>query len=737
MATDLERLVVQLSADVRSYQNQLVRASGFTVRQFRNIEQRGQQFQRRLSDIGRNAGLGFARGLAGPLLGAASVQGATALIDQAQRIENQLRITGLEGAELEKVYDSLYKSALRNAAPFQDLVTVYSRAAIASKELGITTEETTRFVDTIAVALRVNGRSAAETQGALLQLSQALGGTIVRAEEFNSLLEGALPILQASANGLEEAGGSVAKLRQIMLDGRLSSQAFFRSIEAGTPYLQDLADNATLTITQRLENLRTGLIDAAKEFNESTKAGASFGAEIDRISAFINGLDFDHIIGEIQKVTGALSNGIEAAQGFARTLGELSGLDAVGEYLTGGSGYREFLGGAISITSSRGIESRINDAFAEQIESVGALTEQAIRDSVLGEGANPNLPQSGPIPAQRNAGQIQTVSLRDFATPPGAKGAGSGGRGSQRISDAERERQQIENVIETLRFEQEQLGRTAVQQEIYNQLKRAGVDLTSEAGQQISNLVIQTAELADAQKLANEQQEAFNDGLEQISADAIDAFGNVIAGTEDAADAFKKLAIEIVKSAITGKGAYSDFFQSISGGSNGGILGFLGGLFGRGGLSSGALSAVRGGSGGLYADGGYTGPGGVNQPAGVVHAGEVVWSQADIRRAGGVSVVEGMRRGLSGYNNGGVVSALRAPSMPNLRGMNSGGGGGRLNVDVGVTVDDDGALQGYVRSVSEDAAASGIARWSGSQDFRLRTGNIADQRIKNPRGGIR
>ncbi|MCA4960994.1 tape measure protein [Pseudomonas sp. Y24-6] len=46
-----------------------------------------------------------------------------------------------------------------------------------------------------------------------------------------------------------------------------------------------------------------------------------------------------------------------------------------------------------------------------------------------------------------------------------------------------------------------------------------------------------------------------------------------------------------------------------------------------------------------FSDGGYTGPGGVNQPAGIVHKGEVVWSQADINRSGGVAAVEAMRRG--------------------------------------------------------------------------------------------
>ena len=49
-----------------------------------------------------------------------------------------------------------------------------------------------------------------------------------------------------------------------------------------------------------------------------------------------------------------------------------------------------------------------------------------------------------------------------------------------------------------------------------------------------------------------------------------------------------------------------------------------------------------------FARGGYTGPGGVNDPAGIVHRGEVVWSQGDVARAGGVATVEAMRQGRGG-----------------------------------------------------------------------------------------
>lgn len=60
---------------------------------------------------------------------------------------------------------------------------------------------------------------------------------------------------------------------------------------------------------------------------------------------------------------------------------------------------------------------------------------------------------------------------------------------------------------------------------------------------------------------------------------------------------------------------------------------------------------------GSYEVGGYTGAGGRLEPAGIVHAGEIVWSQSDIARWGGVGVVESLRTA-AGYAGGGLVSPL-------------------------------------------------------------------------------
>ncbi|MGZ2287686.1 tape measure protein [Acinetobacter baumannii] len=68
-----------------------------------------------------------------------------------------------------------------------------------------------------------------------------------------------------------------------------------------------------------------------------------------------------------------------------------------------------------------------------------------------------------------------------------------------------------------------------------------------------------------------------------------------------------------------------------------------------------------------FADGGYTGRGGKYEVAGAVHKGEIVWSQEDIKRWGGVGLVEKMRKSTNPEaflnNNASADSVMRRAMM--------------------------------------------------------------------------
>lgn len=69
-----------------------------------------------------------------------------------------------------------------------------------------------------------------------------------------------------------------------------------------------------------------------------------------------------------------------------------------------------------------------------------------------------------------------------------------------------------------------------------------------------------------------------------------------------------------------------------------------------------------------YATGGYTGPGGKYEPAGIVHRGEGVLSQEDIRALGGPGGFYALRSAIhNGFADGGLVEPVYAANEPSYR----------------------------------------------------------------------
>lgn len=110
----------------------------------------------------------------------------------------------------------------------------------------------------------------------------------------------------------------------------------------------------------------------------------------------------------------------------------------------------------------------------------------------------------------------------------------------------------------------------------------------------------------------------------------------------DGKNGFADLAASILKdiARIEARAAFANLFGNSSGSSGGSVFSTLADF---------AKNLFTNGK----AEGGYTGPGGKYEPAGIVHRGEVVFSQDDVRRFGGAARVEALR--LRGYANGGIV----------------------------------------------------------------------------------
>ncbi|WP_454287080.1 tape measure protein [Rhizobium arsenicireducens] len=629
MATEVERLIVSLEARTKAFENALNKANGVANRQANSIEKRFKTMNKGLS----SSFVGLGRGIAAAIGGSYILREVGRLSEAATRIDNALKVAGLSGKELEDVYSALSDAAKRNGAPIESLVQLYGRVATVQKELGVSTEELLGFTNNVALALRVAGTDAQQASGALLQLSQALGGGVVRAEEFNSLLEGALPIVQAAAAGLEEAGGSVAKLRTLVTDGKISSEAFFRAFEAGSVILEKRAANATLTVSQATNNLYTSLIDAVREFNNATGAGENFARAIDGVASSLADVDVAGFIEKIQSAKAefesflqSLGNAqvfkdLNAAMGMTDEEGTLLNPDvsAAQEKIATLERELEVLKPIVEEDTALGLDT--SDALtrvAEVRSEIAALRAElaGLSPTISGykvvpgsglvavpdTGGGTNGLMGGPSTrgGARRPVAVETVSIDDFDSPSGKKKGGKSG-GKPKQSEYAREIEQIRERTAAIQAETAAMAGlnpliddfgyslefARAKQELLTAAQKSGVAITPDVEASIDAMAAGYAEAnAAADKLA-ETQDKLRKRAEFFADTAYDAFSELIPQIEtgnEALDKFVNTLIEAVaQAALLGKGPLAGI------GGGGGILGGIIGAifpFAKGGIAA-------------------------------------------------------------------------------------------------------------------------------------------------------
>ncbi|RQP05299.1 MAG: hypothetical protein D1H97_13560 [Paracoccus sp. BP8] len=560
------------------------------------------------------------------------------LADAATQMQNSLRVAGLEGAELSRVYDQLFRSAQRNSAPINSLVDLYSKLALTQKELGVTGDDLIRFTDGIAVALKVAGTDAVSASGSLLQLSQALGGGVVRAEEFNSILEGTPTIAQAVARGLKEANGSVAELRKLVVDGQVSSTAFFRAFEAGSGELRRQAETSQTTVGQAFTRLGNSLVTVVGEFDKATGASAALAEGISSLGSGLDRFDAEGFVSRIQSIADAIRDADEAGTAWLNNLGnaqifadlnEALGINDDGQTLNPDVREAErkiaaledevgTLQARIELNTELGFDNSEAMARLREVRNeLAALRAEAANMPRHSYGANMDtgtfIGLDGYTPPP-SAPSVEPVSIADHPAAPGKGGSkgrkkgGSGGRSrKEQLDDYAKEVKAIRERTAALEAEAASLLLVAASGEDYGDAleyarKRAELlHAAQKAGKQITpELSAEIDQLAQSYVTAGLNAEQAAEKLDQIKGatergkNALeDMFGSIIDGSASAKDAVASLLAEIAKAQIV-KGILGLPGMGSLSSAIGGLLSFDGGGFTGHGSRSGGIDG-RGG----------------------------------------------------------------------------------------------------------------------------------------------
>ncbi len=412
--SEIDPLVFKLIADTKAAQAEARRTATTMGQSFGRVERDILKLENQMK---RSSGAiaGQLRGLAGTLGTAFGAREIGQIIDNFTRLQNSLKVSGLEGEALGRVQERLLELSGRYGVSINELANLYGKASQSGKELGASEAQLLQITEASAQALKISGTSAAQAQGALLGLSQALAAGTVRAEEYNQILEGGLqPLLQVAAN-TDKYGGSLARLRQAVIDGKVSSQELFDSILAGSAQLDAQASKATLTLAGAFEALASQLTVYVGQSAEASGVTAALAGGIkllaDNLDIIIPALALIAATMGTSLVVNALAGSraffaLTAAMGGAATAAEAAtfAFGGLGAVLTGPVGIAAAVvavgAGLIYLAnSSYDAEAAVKDleqasqnteatlaAYISRLKEGGASTEELARVSAIAAG---------------------------------------------------------------------------------------------------------------------------------------------------------------------------------------------------------------------------------------------------------------------------------------------------------------------------------------------------------------
>jgi tape measure domain-containing protein len=201
-------------------------------------------------------------------------QGARIILtaaDNYTKLSAQLRIASSNQQEFNTAMREVSRIANGAQTELQAVATLYGRLNLSLKEAGRSQVEISTITESVALALRVNGASAAESASAMLQLSQAFGSGVLRGEEFNAVMEAAPGLMRQLAQSM---GIPVGQLRSLASEGRITADELVKAF-TDSRYLSTLREQAKSieTIGGAFTKMKNEAILAIGEIDK--KAGTS------------------------------------------------------------------------------------------------------------------------------------------------------------------------------------------------------------------------------------------------------------------------------------------------------------------------------------------------------------------------------------------------------------------------------------------------------------------------------
>lgn len=511
MATqDIEKLLVQFSADFRGYQREMLKLNGVTDRSARQIEQRFRRLNRSISQSMQNAGRGLTAGLGrlGAIAGVGfSIQGiqeaADSWTDLSSRVGLAVGSMDAAPASMERIYSM----AQRTYSALNQTAEAFLGNATALRELGYSTKQQLDFTEALNNALVISGAKGDRAASVNNALSKAMASGVLNGDNLNTIIETGGRVAEVLA---AELGVNVNQLRKVGKEGKITGQVIYSGLTKNLEGLRTEAEEMPATISDGFQQIRNALTHFVGTADKAT-ASSSFLAQ----ALLSVARDIDKLASSPSwaKINAALEKMEKARK--AQKEEKSSGPDYF-ESFVAGDWKTAFVGEpgttSRSIANWLGLGEDLND----QIYALNKLQERRLE--LEKQIADAEAMPSGLALLAQWREELANINKelerqKELLPGPSFEDRGRGAAFPEGYLDTvgkpkpPETPEKVDDVIKALKFEEEQIKRTAREQEIFNQLKQAGIEINSKYGPIISEMAGRIYDAEFAKRITESSEE--------------------------------------------------------------------------------------------------------------------------------------------------------------------------------------------------------------------------------------
>lgn len=221
------------------------------------------------------------------LLAAEAVRQFMDMAEQAKMLRVKIKMLTGDAESAGRVFDGLKAISKETGQSLKDTGELWQGLAISLKNTSATEGQLLNLVGTIQKMGALGGASAEQMSNSMRQFRQAIDGGVLRAEEFNSLLENTPTIVQTMAR---QMGLSMGQFRAEMLDGKITAERMVNAIQAATQETNDKFAQLPRTSGMAINELKVEIMGLVEQLDDLFGVSDGVVSAIDLITKGVKGL---------------------------------------------------------------------------------------------------------------------------------------------------------------------------------------------------------------------------------------------------------------------------------------------------------------------------------------------------------------------------------------------------------------------------------------------------------------